>query len=265
MSVPGIGEVFRITNPGEGIGENVLRDFAGCTNCPNQPKPTRNYDGVEFRFVKRLSNRWALTSTYLYSRLYGNYSGLTSSDENNRNSPSVNRFFDGQFYSFDRFGKPVFGFLQTDRPHVFKIEGAYDLPWGTGVGLYWLAESGTPMQTEMREQGIPFFPFGRGDLGRTPTLTRTDLSIRHDFSVWNGNAIEVGMNIENLLDQDFITRLVHAAVSRHLQRAERDVLQRHVRSGCDPGGGARDVPSRRAVRQGGSVSDAARDAGPGPV
>ena len=52
--VPGIGEVYRITNPGESIGENVLRDFAGCTTCPNQPKPTRNYDGLEFRLRKRL-------------------------------------------------------------------------------------------------------------------------------------------------------------------------------------------------------------------
>ena len=112
--VPGIGEVYRITNPGERLGENVLRDFAGCTTCPNQPKPTRNYDGVEFRLRKRLRNSWSLTSTYLYSRLYGNYSGLTSSDENNRNSPSVNRFFDGQYNSFDRLGKPVFG-LPADR------------------------------------------------------------------------------------------------------------------------------------------------------
>ena len=69
-----------------------------------------------------------MTTTYLYSRLWGNYSGLTSSDENNRNSPSVNRFFDGQDHSFDQSGQPVFGFLQTDWPHVFKIEGSYDLP-----------------------------------------------------------------------------------------------------------------------------------------
>ena len=61
--VPGIGEVYRITNPGEGIGENVLRDYAGCTTCPNQPKPTRNYDGLEFRLRKRLSNNWSLTTT----------------------------------------------------------------------------------------------------------------------------------------------------------------------------------------------------------
>jgi hypothetical protein len=206
VSVPGIGEVFRITNPSEGIGENVLRDFAGCTNCPNQPKPTRNYDGVELRFLKRFSNRWMLTSTYLYSRLWGNYSGLTSSDENNRNSPSVNRFFDGQFYSFDQYGQPVFGRLQTDRPHVFKIEGAYDLPWGTGIGLYYLAESGTPMQTEMRQQSIPFFPFGRNDMGRTPITTRTDLSLRHDIRVWGNHQIQLGVNIENLFDQDFVTR-----------------------------------------------------------
>ena len=205
--VPGIGEVYRITNPGERLGENVLRDFADCATCPNQPKPTRNYDGVEFRFAKRFSDNWQLTSTYLYSRIWGNYSGLTSSDENNRNAPSVNRFFDGQYYSFDHRGQPVFGLLQTDRPHVFKVEGAYDLPWGTGVGLYWLAESGTPMQTEMREKGIPFYPFGRNDLGRTAMMTRTDLYVQHDFRVWGTHRINVGVNIENLFDQDTVTRL----------------------------------------------------------
>ena len=205
--VPGIGEVYRITNPGESIGENVLRDFAGCTTCPNQPKPTRNYDGIEFRFQKRFSDNWQLTTTYLFSRLYGNYSGLTSSDENNRNSPSVNRFFDGQYYSFDHNGLPVFGLLQTDRPHVFKVEGSYDLPWGTGIGLYWFAESGTPLQTEMREKGIPFYPFGRNDLGRTAALTRTDLLIQHNFRLLGNHRINVGLNIENLFDHDTVTRV----------------------------------------------------------
>jgi hypothetical protein len=205
--VPGVGEVYRITNPGESIGENVLRDFAGCTTCPNQPSPTRNYDGIEFRFQKRFSNSWQLTTTYLYARLYGNYSGLTSSDENNRNSPSVNRFFDGQYNSFDRFGRPVFGYLQTDRPHVFKIEGTYDLPWGTGVGLYWLAESGTPLQTQMSEKGIPFYPFGRNDMGRSPAYYRTDLYFQHGFTVFGHQHISLGVNIENLFDSDTVTRL----------------------------------------------------------
>ena len=37
--VPGIGEVFRITNPGESIGENVLRDFAAAR--PARTSPSR--------------------------------------------------------------------------------------------------------------------------------------------------------------------------------------------------------------------------------
>jgi hypothetical protein len=204
--VPGVGEVFRITNPGESIGENVLRDFAGCTTCPNQPKPTREYDGLEFRFQKRFSNSWQMTTTYLFSRLHGNYSGLTSSDENNRNSPSVNRFFDGQYNSFDRLGKPVFGPLQTDRPHVFKVEGFYDTPWGTGIGLYQFLESGTPQQTQMSEKGIPFYPFGRNNLGRTPMLYRTDLLFQHELRLHDHHRLSLGLNIENLFDHDTVTR-----------------------------------------------------------
>jgi hypothetical protein len=203
--VPGVGEVYRITNPGEGIGENVLRDFAGCTTCPNQPKPTRNYDGVELRMRKRLSNDWSMTASYLYSRLYGNYSGLTSSDENNRNSPSVNRFFDGQYNSFDRLGQPVFGFLQTDRPHLFELQGTYDLPWGTGLGVYWIGQTGTPQQVQMSEKGIPFFPFGRGNLGRTPILHQTDLLLQHTLR-FAGRRVNVGLNVTNLFDQDIVTR-----------------------------------------------------------
>ncbi len=203
--VPGIGEVYRITNPSEGIGENVLRDYAGCTTCPNQPKPTRDYDGLEFRLRKRLSNNWSLTTSYLYSRLRGNYSGLTSSDENNRNSPSVNRFFDGQYNSFNRLGQPNFGPLQTDRPHLFEVQATYDLPWGTGVGVYWLGQSGTPEQTQMSEKGIPFFPFGRGDLGRTAVYSQTDFVVQHAFNM-AGQRLKFELNVLNLFDQDIVTR-----------------------------------------------------------
>jgi len=35
-------------------------------------------------------------------------------------APSVNRFFDGQYMSFDQTGKPLKGDLGTDRPHVLR-------------------------------------------------------------------------------------------------------------------------------------------------
>jgi hypothetical protein len=112
--VAGVGEVFMIANPGYGIAEYTLA--ATCPTCPAQPAAKRVYDGLEFRLRKRLSNRWSLNTSYTYSHLVGNYSGLTSSDENGRNSPSVLRFFDGLYMSFDAHGNPIDGELQTDRP-----------------------------------------------------------------------------------------------------------------------------------------------------
>ena len=58
----------------------------------------------------------------------------------------------------------------------------------------------------MSEKGIPFYPFGRGDLGRTPTFYRTDLLIQHDSGCSSGHRINVGLNIENLFDHDTVTR-----------------------------------------------------------
>ena len=41
----------------------------------------RNYDAVEFTFRRRFSRNWFGNFSYTWSRLYGNYSGLASSDE----------------------------------------------------------------------------------------------------------------------------------------------------------------------------------------
>jgi hypothetical protein len=200
--VPNVGEVFRIANPGQGIAEFPLR--SECATCPAQPRPKRAYDGIEVRLRKRLANRWSMDTSYLYSRLYGNYSGLSSSDENGRNAPNTDRFFDGLYQAFDAGGNPVYGRLQTDRPHQFKVQATYDLPWGTGLGMNYVLESGTPLQTQINQKTIPFFPNGRGDLGRTPVFSRTDLAVQHDLR-FRGTRVNVGVNVTNLFDQDTAT------------------------------------------------------------
>ena len=201
--VPGVGEVFRIANPGQGIAEFPLR--AECPTCPAQPRPKRVYDGVEVRLRKRFSNHWSLDTSYLLSRLYGNYSGLSSSDENGRVAPNTDRFFDGLYQAFDQSGRAVYGRLQTDRPHQFKTQATYDLPWGTGVGVNYVVESGTPLQTQVTEKTIPFFPNGRGDLGRTPTYSRTDLLVQHTVKLVQQTRVNVSVNVINLFDQDTAT------------------------------------------------------------
>ena len=196
--VPGVGEVFFIANPGYGVAEQILPKPA-----PAFPKAVREYDAVEFRFNKRFADRWSLIAGYTWSRLFGNYGGLASSDENGRTSPNVERYFDGQYLVWDAHGQAVEGLLPTDRPHYFKVQATYDFPWGTNVGVFQQVMSGGPKSTAINLLGYnPTFVDGRGDLGRLPTTSQTDMAINHDFRLWNSHRFGINLNIDNLFNQN---------------------------------------------------------------
>ena len=208
-----------------------------------------------------LSNSWSLTTSYLYSRLRGNYSGLTSSDENNRNSPSVNRFFDGQYNSFDRHGQPVFGPLQTDRPHLFEVQGTYDLPWGTGVGVYWLArDRHAGADADVARRASRSTRSAAATSGRTPAYHADRLRSCSTTFKLGGQRFNFGLNVANLFDQDIVTRTFTTPVPRRLQRDRPGILQRHVRSACDRGSNAGVVSARFAVPAPRPVSEPAHAA-----
>jgi len=203
--VPGVGEVFYIANPGEGIGAHVLGP-----DYPADPKPVRDYDSVEFRLRKRLAQRWQLNASYTWSRLYGNYSGLATSDELStlpdgsrmgRSSPNVNRFYDVPYMLFDENGQPVYGPLGTDRPHYVKGQAQYDFPFGTIIGVNQMVASGTPVSRQAYVVSTtPVFYMGRMSDGRTPTLSQTDLFLRHDVKL-RGRTLALSLNVLNLFDQ----------------------------------------------------------------
>ncbi len=101
--LPGVGEIYRIANPGFGWDASPLTDprispGLNCGNCKPQPPAKRVYDSVEVRLRKRFSNSWVGTTSYTYSRLFGNYAGLANSDEaasgNARTDPNSSRNFD---------------------------------------------------------------------------------------------------------------------------------------------------------------------------
>jgi hypothetical protein len=137
-------EIYVIANPGEGLTALAF------TNPPvNLPKAKRDYDAVEFAFDKRLASNWYLRAGYTWSRLFGNYSGLTQSDENGRTSPNVGRLFDYPAMMFDQKGQPVYGVLATDRTHQFKTQFIYQFPVGTSVGINQYVASGLPVSREI--------------------------------------------------------------------------------------------------------------------
>ena len=94
------------------------------------------------------------------------------------------------------------GRLGTDRPHVFKFYGSYSFPWGTEVGGFFSASSGTPVSTiAMSEHWSEIFVEGRGDLGRTDALSQTDLIVAHEFNVAEGKKLRFEFNMINLFNQ----------------------------------------------------------------
>ena len=116
------------------------------------PKPKRDYDAVELSLNKRMANHWSGRVGYLWSRLYGNYTGLSQGDENGRTSPNVGRSFDYPIMMFDGTGQAAYGLLPTDRTHQFKAQAIYDFTFGLSRG-----------RQLVRRFRHPQDPRGRGD------------------------------------------------------------------------------------------------------
>jgi outer membrane receptor protein involved in Fe transport len=187
FSSPTGSEAFIIGNPGEGLAAEVGTDFGFIPL-----KAERKYDAVEVRLDKRFSKNYYFNANYTWSRLFGNYSGLASSDEDGRTSPNVNRNFDLPIVGFTALGKPDNGRLPTDRPHAFKFYGGYTLNWkdrlgfaggnSTDFSIFTTAQSGTPLTTRFVLFNIDNMILnGRGDLGRTEAFTQTDFSLHHRY------------------------------------------------------------------------------------
>ena len=201
-------ELFFIANPGFGVTAQPF--FPG---VPATPKAERVYDGLEFRFNKRLSNNYFFNASYTWSRLFGNYSGLASADENGRSSPNVNRFFDLPFLGFTADGTPDNGRLATDRPHVFKINAGYNFDWSnskvntTEFKAFFLGQSGTPISTRVSAYAANTFLFGRGDLGRTETYTQTDFAISHKYKFGRDARYTLAFDLDvlNLFNENAVT------------------------------------------------------------
>jgi outer membrane receptor protein involved in Fe transport len=211
--VPGFGEQYYIANPGFGLAE-----FTVGPEYPAQPKAQRDYDGLEFRFRRRFADRWAINTSYLWSRLYGNYAGLSNSDEiqtseggarpqgEGRSSPNTNRVFDNIAMAFDQNAQPVIGRLGTDRPHQFKVQGSYSLDFGLNFGLAGFVASGTPISREGTVRRVSNFYLGRLSDGRTPVYSNFNLLINQRIPLGRGN-LELRLNITNLFNQKTVTHV----------------------------------------------------------
>ncbi len=239
---------FYIGNPGSGFadllhrpvvtpddnGNPYLTSVPFCAECPPVVGPHRRYDGVEFRLSRRPTGRLFGTVSYTYSRLEGNYAGLTNSDPTDgnggRHSPNNGRAFDLPTQTYVPTGQPDDGPLSTDRPHTAKAFGFYRLRWHkmeTLIGVTQAAYQGTPINSclsvvgtssacqwaEGRGNFVRLSRAANGDIvkgdvvhdARTDPFVQTDLSVHHEIRIAEGKRLGFEVNIANLFNQ-------HAAV-----------------------------------------------------
>jgi hypothetical protein len=226
-------EGYLISNPGK---RQAAVQFAyGATPSPQPvPRPKRQYDAVELGYNRRFADNYFFSANYTISRLYGNYAGLASSDEirtptTNTSSPSaqqqagtisraggnVNRAWDIDEILWDSKGNlDPRGRLATDRPHVVKLYGSYDFPFGTQVGAFFYAGSGTPLTTYVTStHGADIFVNGRGDMGRTPMLSNTNLLVSQQVRLAGTKALRFELNVLNIFNQK-TTRHIYNYLNR---------------------------------------------------
>jgi len=219
--------VYSIGNPGEGIATIYPSARPSTPDFP-MPKPLRQYDAVEFSISRRFSRSWFGSANYTISRLYGNYSGLADSDEiltpttgfsastTQSASGSIARVgsnshsgWDTDSLLFDSHGNVgVYGRLPTDRPNVLKVYGAYSAPFGTQIGVFQYIGQGTLISTvAIDDQLEPVLVNGRGDLGRTPVLSHTDLLVSHELTMMGHKKLRFELNVINVFNQKTVTHI----------------------------------------------------------
>jgi len=159
---------------------------------------TREYMGLNISLEKRFSHNWQGGFNYTLSRVYGNYSGLASSDEGGRLGPSVEQDYDRWFMGYDGYGNVLDGALPQDRTHYLKTYGSYTFPFGLTVGAVAYGRSGRPVSTKLLFASKYFYVNGREDMGRLPFTFWADLFLEYTFKLGGRNRLSANLQFNNV-------------------------------------------------------------------
>jgi hypothetical protein len=268
-------ELYTIVNPGEGVNSTIDKyatyldslgeafgqagvsfnaaNFGTCPSCPANPKAIRNYDGLEFRLAMTPSAHWSATASYTRSSLWGNYTGLTTTDQTDggsagRDSPDTTRAFDEPFFYFKYNGKSSSGPLPTDRPNTFKGNVYYAHPWSkkhtSSIGLNQNILQGSPVSSFIdlayASGSNPVeatYVWGRGNwvnaiadaaghitLGdshsrRTPWFLQSDLNLSHTVKVGDRKVLKFEFTATNVLNERSVVAYWAGIDSNHFKTA----------------------------------------------
>jgi hypothetical protein len=220
----GFDEQYYVANPGEGWTLPISQGGRFDNSFWISPKAKREYLALNLALEKRFANNWQGGINYTWSQMKGNYGGLSSSDENGRNSPNVERYWDLYFERYDIHGNPLDNILPSDRTHYFKAYGSYAFPFGLTVGVVGYGRSGLPLTTTLSFNDMVIYPDNYFDTGRrTPFLFTADLYLEYNLRIAKKFTINLNATLTNFTNTSTINSY-NQTVNYTMLRLTDDVL-----------------------------------------
>jgi hypothetical protein len=157
----------------------------------------RKYIAGVFTFDKRMSNRWQLRGSILYSAFKGN------ADHDYGGAEGETGLYDSPNSLINAYGR-----IRYDRPLNIKILGTYVLPYDIVISAYFNHRSGTPWARTISQV---FFPPGFGaqtsyasvaaepsGTQRYPSETTLDMRVEKGFNFENLGKLSLYLDVFNL-------------------------------------------------------------------
>jgi hypothetical protein len=156
------------------------------TNCGNNSPVscTQRYKALEITFGKRMSNRWQMQGSYVWSQLDGDLV-LDYTNPNNQ-------------FAFIGNGRGT-----ADQPHAFKLLGSYQAPYGITLGANFQALSGLPIDRTLSvplSQGTASLRVESRGTYRADNLTLLSLRADKRFSLGGGHRASFVAELHNVLN-----------------------------------------------------------------
>lgn len=181
----------------------------------NQPLFHQAYKGLVIQANKRMADNWMLLASMTFSTSYGMNAGSASRDPSTQQNSNTGTF--GQdpndFTNAD-------GVLTGDRPYMFKLQGAYNLPYGIQLSGDWQALSGRPIFTAVRtprgllNQGRRYiFDVAKTEeVVRASALNLVDFRVQKDFKLGGTAKLSVALDLLNAFNDDAFYSVANTVV-----------------------------------------------------
>jgi carboxypeptidase family protein len=192
------------------------------TNCGNNVSIdcVQRYKALEVTFGKRMSNRWQMQGSYVWSRLDGVQPGISTSGSAARQTLDFTN-------PNNLTPAMVDGRGSNDQPHAFKLLGSYQAAYGITIGANFQSLTGLPRDRNLTigyAQGSQATAVDPRGTYRYDTLNLLSLRADKRFNLGGGHGAAFVAELHNVLNSNASQNSVGTTTQNFASQAAFDTL-----------------------------------------